>query len=612
MSNNLIFAEHHLPALPLGKYSLTVTQTLISTGQLPAGAEPIRQTDYRTTGEMVISGERWSLPETLIGAVFPPVGSTGDHSTTLPHMMLTRSTLPWERTAQASGQLPWLALLVFNEDEKPIPKVVQRAELADPTVLYQLPSSESNEIATDLVTVIDLAWATLQPLLPKLADLPLLTHVRRVDINEQAVVWANRIPQADRMSTVHLVSLEQRYDQTGFMAAGASAETMVRLVSLYSWQFACVAEGQQIEELLTHLDVATIGLPSINNPNADVFLAQGAVLLPHHLRNGEQTVAWYHGPLRASLQVAAANYPHAVSADSLLRFDQRVGVFDVSYAAAWELGRLLGLQNQQFSQALYAWKSQQASQSVARLQSRNTRYDHLPSFGRQVRARSLNEQIPPAIINFVRRLSLLEGVPFSSLFPDERLLPLESIRFFSLDRAWLAALIDGALSIGRANIDHGNDGYLRLQIVQQLNLPATISGFAIRSSVIAGWSALEIEARSSAGRRLEHLNKDTIRLGETMLLLLFADELASLSIHQQAQTIHFGLDHDSIGWHKTLRNGSEIRPLVWHDQQRQILDVAQIASQMSQTLNQPMHSGSFALQMIEGVASVTFERDLRD
>ena len=40
------------------------------------------------------------------------------------------------------------------------------------------------------------------------------------------------------------------------------------------------------------------------------------------------------------------------------------------------------------------------------------------------------------------------GVPFSYLVPDAALLPLESIRFFYLDRAWTDALVQGVLSVG--------------------------------------------------------------------------------------------------------------------------------------------------------------------
>lgn len=52
------------------------------------------------------------------------------------------------------------------------------------------------------------------------------------------------------------------------------------------------------------------------------------------------------------------------------------------------------------------------------------------------------------IINWLTKLRLLEGVPFPYIVPSEGMLPNESIRFFHLDRNWLDALVDGALSTG--------------------------------------------------------------------------------------------------------------------------------------------------------------------
>ena len=56
--------------------------------------------------------------------------------------------------------------------------------------------------------------------------------------------------------------------------------------------------------------------------------------------------------------------------------------------------------------------------------------------------------VPGELRRFLGRLRLLHGVPFSYLVPDAELLPLESIRFFYLDRAWTDALVQGALSVG--------------------------------------------------------------------------------------------------------------------------------------------------------------------
>ena len=56
--------------------------------------------------------------------------------------------------------------------------------------------------------------------------------------------------------------------------------------------------------------------------------------------------------------------------------------------------------------------------------------------------------MPGELRRFLARLRLLHGVPFSYLVPDADLLPIESIRFFYIDRAWTDALVQGALSVG--------------------------------------------------------------------------------------------------------------------------------------------------------------------
>jgi hypothetical protein len=81
-----------------------------------------------------------------------------------------------------------------------------------------------------------------------------------------------------------------------------------------------------------------------------------------------QTVSWYRGPLapfasapKLSFVSGSSDSPAnqeslIFSADQLLRFDPNVGMYDASYAAAWQLGRLISLQDRSFSVALYRWK----------------------------------------------------------------------------------------------------------------------------------------------------------------------------------------------------------------------------------------------------------------
>ena len=53
-----------------------------------------------------------------------------------------------------------------------------------------------------------------------------------------------------------------------------------------------------------------------------------------------------------------------------------------------------------------------------------------------------------AVVAWLTKLRLLEGVPFNYIVPSEEMLPNESIRFFHMDRNWLDAMVDGALSTG--------------------------------------------------------------------------------------------------------------------------------------------------------------------
>src|ERR1700685_4299755 len=52
--------------------------------------------------------------------------------------------------------------------------------------------------------------------------------------------------------------------------------------------------------------------------------------------------------------------------------------------------------------------------------------------------------------NWSTAVQLLQGVPFNYLVPDAAMLPPESLRFFTVDPNWVTALIDGALSVGKA------------------------------------------------------------------------------------------------------------------------------------------------------------------
>ena len=621
------FVQFHQPGLVPGDYTIKVTQEVVIPG--------VQQTPFSTQRHFAVYGDRFSLNPQVIQAVFPPDSSLGEHSNVLPHIVVNRSTLPWERQADVHRKdVPWLALLLFEDAEKPMPpkadtttqlafqSTVKLSDLENPASFpakFSTLQLESGQKPDDLVTVIDIKKRLLQTLLPTADALALLAHVR-VGLNadgsqnELAIIIGNRLPVRGGTSTVHLVSLEGRYTNGSFDYQGAGDDDLIRLVSLKSWSFACVDEKQSFKGLLKNLDrtPSTLRLPKNDQPEAEKYLAMGYVLLPHTFRETGKTVSWYHGPL-----VPAANTTEPVlpvqAADELVRYNPATGLFDISYAAAWELGRLLALQSKQLSTNLYLWKRTHAQ--LLRQAEQQLLHAYLPIQPQPVDPGELYK----AITAWFANLGLLQGVPFNYLVPDERMLPKEAIRFFWVDHFWVDYLLDGAFSIGRVITA---DYVLDLGHVTSNSSPATnpfdgVTGFLLRSDVVAGWPGLQVNGYDSSSKELPLLRMD--RLSPNVLICLFDGEVNSVAIHQKPETLHFGLDENTQippAFYKMLRDsqGNEqpnltIPSIPWQQEAQRIIDIAGLAGNIQQKTNTtPFTAAQFALQMTEGVEEVVFQK----
>jgi hypothetical protein len=612
------FIEYHRPALPPGQYVIEVTEEV--------EAPRISREAFPTRRRFTVAGERFLLQPADIYAVFPPDGSLGDHSDVLPHIVLSRSTVPWEQSADGD-ETPWLALLLFTDDESPggaaalapefaaapgqveavlgryrPPQVVTLGELKNPTTgpVYWpgLQFDTDQHLDTDKVTVIDVEKRLLSAMLPNAEQLRLLTHVRRAEgangqliDDERAVVLGSRLPKANGISVVHLVSVEGRYSGGRFAFGDAADDAYIRLISLKSWRFACVDPEGSFTGLLTNLDrdPSTLRLPHHPDEEAERHLSAGYLPIPHQLRQSSATVSWYHGPLIPCATPGEVGLP-AETANSLVRYEPAVGMFDVSYAAAWELGRLLALQSKELSVSLYNWKR---SHTQA-LRSAETWLLH-PGWAQAGDAADAG-QLPPPIVAWFEDLRRLRGVPFSYLVPDERMLPPESIRFVQLDHAWIDCLVDGAFSPGRLTGRLKDiDQQQKSALLERLPAPETVSGFLLRSSVVAGWPGLLVdaygrapdgpdaaEAPKLARRRLDRLSSD-------VLLAIFSGEVGSVEVHLKPETLHFGTAQLAGNWRSA--NG--------------VVDIDALATTL-RTGTTPT-SADFAARVVEGVPRVTFE-----
>ncbi|GAA4198619.1 hypothetical protein GCM10022252_49410 [Streptosporangium oxazolinicum] len=605
MADDLTFLAYRRPSLPLGDYTIKATQELRSV----APATRVETTSFETTRSFSVSGDRFTLPPETVRSVFPPDGGLGEHSAVLPHVVLDRATLPWERSAYGASATapPWLALLVFSGDEQPPRKTVTLGTLASGGAFIPAPTLERGQNATDPVNVIDVPRSLLVSIMPSLDDLGRLAHVRRAG-EESAVVIANRLPAPGVSSTVHLVSIEGRYGDSGFGAGPDTPGALVRLVTLASWRFACVSKELTFPYLVRALAHGgrPFRLPDSGVPEAEPFLRQGYVPVAHTLRQGGRTASWYRGPFVTGDSSADTRFG-VRTPDELLRYHPSAGMLDIGYAAAWQLGRLLTLQHTTVARSVYTWKRRRAMAD-----GRDE-----PS-GHPLEIADIDDTMPDDVKSFLDDLARLRGVPYRYLVPDERLLPVETIRFLQLDPRWIAHLLDGATSVGRVTRADADRDRLRPPPVDT----SKITGALIRSDLVPGYPGLLIDGYASADESAPLPLLRLERLSPTVLLCLFKGVLGRLDLRQPPEEQHFGVEPPPQGpaagrFGKTLRAadgspGPSVPPQTLGASGT--VPVTALANAMATALGvspvslSTFDSAAFARQMIETAERVTFLR----
>lgn len=331
------------PALEAGLYRLTSALRVESRD--PSGAVSSLPAPPPHTMHFEVMGPRFAIDRADIGDRYPTPDSKGAFGDRLPHVALDRRTLPWERAA-ADGT-PWIALLVFASDE---------AQLSTGALSTALPAAVVTSLRTldpftddPSVTVVrakDLA--TFRGVLPSRSDVKLLAHVRQVNLADTAlagqdddglfaIVTANRLPlsrSADGTTYLAcLVSLEGRDD----VWTVADGQLPPPLIVLHSWTFTSTGAGGTFEYLAAELDVAPFGATAEGSPA--ILATDGTIPVQRIERDGTSDTARYRGPLfglATGQALGAANN-------------------DISPAAAFELGRLLGAADGRFLRELVAW-----------------------------------------------------------------------------------------------------------------------------------------------------------------------------------------------------------------------------------------------------------------
>lgn len=326
------------PAMPAGLHRVTSAVTF----QTPDAAPAVHH-DFVNVG-----GSALHIQLTEVLACHPPRNATGGFDDELPHVVLRRRTLPWERPGVQGA--PWLALLLFLDEEVTFSSGPLSSALPG-SVVAAFGTDDALATATaDFVHVND--QATLNAVLAAPAETALLSHVRRVNLADTAldigdddgwlaVVAANRLPvrPADGPGHYHacLVSLEHREDLYSGKPTGTS------LILLYRWDFITDSDGT-FQKLCEQLDIGTLGAVA---GTAD---SDGRLPLPLTSRKGVPGTGLYRGPFTVSASAAAPD------------------AGDVSYDAAYELGRMLAAADGAMCRELVDWHRASASATQTAVQ----------------------------------------------------------------------------------------------------------------------------------------------------------------------------------------------------------------------------------------------------
>lgn len=126
-----------------------------------------------------------------------------------------------------------------------------------------------------------------------------------------------------------------------------------KLILLHSWSFECTGAGT-FQGLAENLDVGMVGdlkegeeWPKVTDT--------GHLAMSLRDRSGAQETAWYRGPL-VPFPVSRDTRGPYHSADQARRLSLETGLEDISYAAAFEVGRLLAAADARLAQELMRWR----------------------------------------------------------------------------------------------------------------------------------------------------------------------------------------------------------------------------------------------------------------
>lgn len=372
-AGNLLLAKSYPPPVQPGPITVHASQRLYSPDSKEA--ETLSRAGLKEEQiRIACQAPGLTLDKEEVYSVYPPENAYGLFETTLPHMVLRRKTLPWERRMDIPDA-PWLALLLFSEKEDVSLESLDVSEAFSerPDTYCPVKQKEGYETGTACMA-LDVSAELFCRVCPTAEELALLAHARCVNRDHKpagrtfqeewvSVLTCSRLPCSGTgdvgfRNTLYLVSLE---DFCEFLTDGdlrglvASQEKWKRVripvlavSSFYSRQeeygFAKYFRALTADLLRVRQDPKETGA-------AEPLLQRGYSAHNHLLRDGGRTVSFYHGPL-LPWDAPCPEPKYEIFADARLVYQPELGMFDVSQSAAANLGKMLAIQDGVFGKAL--------------------------------------------------------------------------------------------------------------------------------------------------------------------------------------------------------------------------------------------------------------------
>ncbi|PON20630.1 hypothetical protein TGAM01_v210504 [Trichoderma gamsii] len=358
---------------------------------------------------------KFKLPDRSVHSVYPPQGHT-DNVEILPHIVLTNPQLPWTRRAveikdpKARNRVPWLALLVFSQHELAYPKLSkkQTSTLDVNLSLGELGSlvaasdsdcispavqangdphdGDSKDIGANFVFVPKDLFNALfknyeQSTNQNLCDVTRyqwFSHTRNINTTGMAnsgidgeegvfsVVISQRSGPLDIKEPtdliIHLVSIENVADMPYPVQ-----KDRVALCSLESWSYTCLPpDSFNVYDAFRHVgsqhDVLRVDPEQIKKSlplgqqlpsRLERRLLDGYVITRYRTKTGEQTAAWIRGPFVPTfVNHGKEDTPMSYTGEDLQIMDKELGIMDITYSTAWQVGKSLALADQGYTTAL--------------------------------------------------------------------------------------------------------------------------------------------------------------------------------------------------------------------------------------------------------------------